>query len=65
MSCIEDLLINHHVVLNPDRATVVDGEFGKLKLCELEASAQDGVDLKFRFLKAIGKEAFVWIGLVA
>ena len=65
MSCIEDLLISHYVVLNSDRATVVDGEFGILKLCELEAPAQDGVDLKFRFLRAIGKEAFVWIGLVA
>ena len=69
LSCIEDLLINHYVVLN-DRAIdhngiVVDGEFGILELCELEASAQDGVDLKFRILRAIGKQAFVWTCLVA
>ena len=38
MSCIENLLINL-------AANLVKLEL--LKLCELEASAQDGVDLKF------------------
>ena len=69
MSCSEDLLINQYVVLNDraidDYGIFVDGEFGILKLCELEASAQDGVDLKFRILRAIGKQAFVWTCLVA
>ena len=45
-SCIENLLINPVLVLVPSHLKLqVELEF--LKLCELEALAEDGVDLKF------------------
>ena len=46
-SCIENLLINLGVP-----SPQIQPEF--LKLCEVEAPAQDGVDLKFSFMLLSG-----------
>ena len=46
----EDLLVNLIVLVN----LFADGKPDLLKLSELEALAQDGVDLKFSLLRAFG-----------